>query len=254
MNPELRQALAAYLTGLADDELLLGHRNSEWCGHAPIIEEDIAFANLALDEIGHAAAWYTLAADLLEKDRERYPDELVYFREPGEYRNLQLVELPRGDWALSVLRQFLFDALERVRLARLSSSSYEPAAEAAVKMAKEEIYHYRHSLAWVRRLGSGTEESRRRMQNALNELWPYSQQAFIQSEEEQDLARQNLVPEASRLKQEWEELVLPVLEESGLSLPQSTPVVADRKEHSAHLKVLLSELQSLARSEPEARW
>ncbi|MCL4257815.1 MAG: phenylacetate-CoA oxygenase subunit PaaC [Anaerolineales bacterium] len=152
-------ALSGYLIALADDELILGHRDSEWTGHAPILEEDIAFANLALDEIGHAKLWYELAADLLGEDKTTYPDKLVYFREPAQFRNMQLVELPKGDWAFSTLRQYLFDAFEALRLEALSQSSYTPLAEIAARIRTEELYHLRHSQAWVPRLGLGTQDS-----------------------------------------------------------------------------------------------
>src|SRR5262249_24761260 len=152
MKPPLRDVLADYLLALADDELILGHRDSEWCGHAPILEEDIAFANLALDEIGHARVWYGLLGDLLSKDPETYPDELVYRRDASEFRCAQFVELPKGDWAFSMLRQYLFDSIEAMRLEALTESSYQPLADAAAKMRPEEMYHLRHTSAWVRRL------------------------------------------------------------------------------------------------------
>ena len=148
-----------YILSLADDELILGHRDSEWCGHAPILEEDIAFANLALDEIGHANLWYGLLAGILEQDPLTYPDQLVYFRRPNDYRNIQMVELPNGDWAFSMLRQYLLDAAELVRLNALAQSQFIPLAEVAAKILKEELYHHRHSSAWVRRLGLGTATS-----------------------------------------------------------------------------------------------
>src|SRR5215471_16608308 len=141
-------ALPTYLLALADDELLLGHRDSEWTGHAPILEEDIAFANLAQDEIGHAALWYGLLRNLDGSD----PDRLIFFREPGAFRNAQLVELPKGDWAFSMLRQYLFDAAESVRLPLLAVSTHRPLAEAAAKIRPEELYHLRHTQAWIQRL------------------------------------------------------------------------------------------------------
>jgi ring-1,2-phenylacetyl-CoA epoxidase subunit PaaC len=254
MNSELKSSLANYLIALGDDELLLGHRNSEWCGHAPILEEDIAFANLALDEIGHAVVWYSLAGGLADEDPDEYPDQLVYFREASQFRNLQMMELPRGDWAFSILRQFLFDALEKTRLERLARSAYPPLAEAAGKIAREEVYHYRHSLAWLVRLGQGTEESRTRMQRALDELWPYAAQAFTRLPAEEDLAAAGLVPPAADVQAGWESLVLPALRESGLVVPDSGAVSAARGEHTSHITGVLAEMQSLPRAEPGARW
>ena len=155
MKADLKEALAHKLLAMADDELVVGHRNSEWTGHAPILEEDIAFTNIALDEIGHAKIWYQLLADLVGENPETYPDKLVFHREATEYRNIQMVELPIGDWAFTIVRQYLLDAAEFVRLGELVQSQYQPMAEAAAKIRKEEIYHYRHTHAWLQRLGLG---------------------------------------------------------------------------------------------------
>ena len=167
-------ALADYLLALADDELILGHRNSEWTGHAPILEEDIAFANLAQDEIGHARLWYGLVNDLGGPE----PDRLVFFRSAAEYRNAPILELPKGDWAFSMLRQYLFDVGEAQRLPLLAGSPHRPLAEAAAKIRTEEIYHLRHTHAWIERLAQGTQESHRRVQAALDLLWPFAVQLF----------------------------------------------------------------------------
>jgi ring-1,2-phenylacetyl-CoA epoxidase subunit PaaC len=170
-----RNALADRLLALADDELILAHRNSEWAGHAPILEEDIAFANMALDEMGHAAIWYGLRGELTGEN----PTGSSSSATPGQYRNVQLVELPRGDWAFSMVRQYLFDAAESVTLPHLAASSYRPLAEAAAKIATEERYHLRHTGLWLRRLGLGTAESHARLQAALDILWPYARQLFV---------------------------------------------------------------------------
>jgi len=249
-----RRLLHSYLLALADDELILGHRDSEWCGHAPILEEDIAFANIALDEIGHASVWYALLSDLAGEDPEVHPDRLVYFRPPAEYRSAWFVELPKGDWAFSILRQYLFDALEKLRLERLAGSAYPPLAEAAAKIRLEEIYHQRHTSAWVRRLSLGTEESQRRMQAALDQLWPHTAQLFSLAPGEDALASAGYVPDPGELLQAWEAVVLPFLDECGLSVPSSPLVPAQRGEHSAHLAGLLEDLQLVARLEPQAEW
>lgn len=254
MQPELIPHLSNLLLCMADDELILGHRNSEWCGHAPILEEDIAFANLALDEIGHAGVWYALLAELAGEDVETYPDKLVFFRDPPGFRSLQMVELPPGDWAFSILRQYLFDALEMVRLKRLSRSAYRPMAEAAAKIRKEEIYHFRHSQAWIKRLGLGTQESNRRLQKALDGLWPYTLQPFTPLPGEAELAQAGLAPASGELGAAWEALVFPGLRQCELSLPDAPRLALSRQEHTPHLKVLLAEMQSLARSEPQAEW
>lgn len=248
-------ALSGYLIALADDELILGHRDSEWTGHAPILEEDIAFANLALDEIGHAKLWYELAADLLGEDKNRYPDQLVYFREPARFRNLQLVELPKGDWAFSTLRQYLFDAFEALRLEALSQSRYVPLAEIAARIRTEELYHLRHSQAWVPRLALGTEESARRTQAALDALWPYAQALAAPLPGEGDLHAAGIVPSSAELFARWSAAVEGFLTEAGLQVNLGAPTSDfSRKMHSEHFESLIQDLQSVARLDPEAMW
>lgn len=254
MNVELQQALAARLLALADDELILGHRNSEWCGHAPILEEDIAFANIALDEIGHAIVWYGLLAEVLGKSRETYPDSLVYQREASAFRSSHFVELPKGDWAFSMLRQYLFDVAEKLRLEALLKSTYPPLAEAAAKMRPEEIYHLRHTAAWVRRLGLGTEESQRRMQIALDQLWPSTLQLLALLPDETQLVEAGFWPDSTLLHQNWLSEVSHFLTESGLSMPITSLESVAREVHTEYLAPLLETLQEVARLYPEARW
>ncbi len=252
MKTTLQNALADYLLAMADDELILGHRDSEWCGYAPILEEDIAFANLALDEIGHASLWYTLLAELRREDPQTYADQLVFFRQAREYRNIQMVELPPGDWAFSMLRQYLFDAFEQVHLSALRQSRYAPVASAAAKVLTEELYHYRHTSAWVRRLALGTDDSHMRMQKALDALWPYVAQLFVPFTDEPLLLQEGYVPTRSELESQWNAKVTPFLQECALSLPQPSPTRYARDQHTPHLKVLLAEMQSVARLEPGA--
>lgn len=264
MEVDLKQALSNYLLALADDELILGHRNSEWCGHAPILEEDIAFANLALDEIGHANLWYQLLAEIDREDPQAYPDRLVFFREPSDFRNARFVELPKGDWAFSMLRQFLFDAFERVRLEALAESSYQPVAGAAEKIRKEEIYHFRHTQAWIKRLGLGTVESQMRLQKALDEIWQFLPGLLAPLPDEHLLVSQGYVPPAGEISAAWEQLVVPFLEDCGLAIPEKTrssparagasSPVSGRDRHSPHFKILVKEMQSVARGEPQAGW
>lgn len=239
-------ALVDYLLALADDELILAHRDSEWTGHAPILEEDIAFANIALDEMGHAQLWY----QRLEGLTGQTPDQFAFFRDAPEYRCVQLVELPRGDWAFSMLRQLLFDSAEAVRLPALARSAWAPLAETATKIRTEEIYHLRHTQAWVRRLGLGTDESHRRLQAALDALWPYAQQLFVPLADEAALVSGGHVPASTALRQEWDSLVLPVLHAAALDVPkEGTPITADRTQHTDHLPPLLAEMQGVARLE-----
>jgi ring-1,2-phenylacetyl-CoA epoxidase subunit PaaC len=246
--------LNEYLLSLADDELILGHRDSEWCGHAPILEEDIAFANLALDEIGHANLWYSLLSEIDGQDPIPYTDQLVYFREPKDYRNIQLVELPNGNWAFSLLRQYIFDEAELVRLKALAQSQRLSIAEVAVRILKEELYHHRHTSAWVRRLCLGTDESHNRMQEALNQVWPYAGQIFSPIEGEEELVRAGIVQDSRSLHNAWLEKVLPFLQECSLTMPGSSTQALHRREHTPHLKAMLGEMQSVAQSEIGARW
>jgi len=255
MNPDLTAALAAHLLALADDELILGHRDSEWCGHAPILEEDIAFANIALDEIGHGVVWYSLLADLVGEDRETYPNRLVYHRDPADFRCAQIVELSKGDWAFSMLRQYLFDSYEKLHLDWLVNSEYHPVAEAAAKLRPEEIYHLRHTRAWVRRLGLGTEESNQRMQAAIDELWPHALQLFGPLPGDALLVDTCFFPDPAELLEAWQAVVVPYLEDAHLRVPPDEPSgAASRTQHTAHLDLLLRGLQEIARLYPDAGW
>jgi ring-1,2-phenylacetyl-CoA epoxidase subunit PaaC len=255
MNDTQKKALAAYLVALGDDELILGHRVSEWTGHAPILEEDIAFANLALDEIGHARLWYELAADLMGVDAARFPDQQVYLRPAADFRCLQLVELPKGDWAFSMLRQYLFDAFEQHRLAGLVESTYPPLADVAARIRTEELYHLRHTRAWIPRLGRGTEESRARMQAALDELWPYAQALGAPLPGELELLEAGLSPGSNSLFDVWSAEVTGFFNEAGLQVPAAhNHVEADRAVHSEYFPALIADLQEVAQLDPEAQW
>ncbi len=251
MKTELKNAISNLLLTLADDELILAHRNSEWTGHGPILEEDIAFTNIALDEMGHAHTWYKVYAELNDVD----PDQLAFFREAADFRNVQMVELPIGDWAFSMLRQYLFDAYELIILGTLAQSQFQPIADAAAKIRTEEMYHLRHTQSWVARLGLGTAVSQQKMQVALDELWPYAQQLFTTKEDEALLRQEGvLVTETAVLVEQWHNAIQTHLTESGLTVPQTKPSPIQRHEHTAHLAALLTEMQSVARLDPQAQW
>jgi len=247
LDPALRGALIARLTAMADDELILGHRDSEWTGHAPLLEEDIALANIAQDEIGHALLWLEVRTGLDGSD----PDALAFFREAGDFRNVRLVELPRGDWAFTMLRQFLFDAFETELLERLARSSYAPLAEAAAKAAKEEIFHLRHSGLWLERLAHGTEESRRRLEAALEQLWPYLPQLWQAQAGDAALAEAGVVPEPTGLEEAARGRVLAALARVGVASPaEVAPNPGGRERHGEALVALLIDMQSVARADP----
>lgn len=251
MDKQTKQALADKLLAMADDELILGHRDSEWTGHAPILEEDIAFANMAQDEIGHAVLWYNLREALTGETA----DQMAYLRGPDAYRNTQFVALPKGDWALSMLRQYLFDTWEILSLTQLQAGTYQPIAEAAAKIRQEELYHYRHTSTWLKRLGLGTVESNRRLQHALDDLWRYAHQLFVQLPQETILVQAGIVPDPTAVYHAWQEIVYPFLEEVGLKRPSdNTPIVTHRSEHTPHLAALLTDMQAVARLDPKADW
>src|SRR5215471_19197461 len=169
--------LFPYLLRLADDRLLLGHRLSEWCGHGPILEEDIALANISLDLIGEATLLLKLAGDV--EGQGRSEDALAYFRDAIDYRNALFAELPKGDFAFTIVRQFLFSVFSLLQMETLTKSANADLAGIAAKAVKEARYHVRHSAQWVVTLGDGTEESHARAQRALDELWRYTGELFI---------------------------------------------------------------------------
>ncbi len=239
-------SLAQKILSLADDSFILGHRNSEWAGHAPILEEDIAFANLALDELGHAHLWYGLYQEVAGAE----PDRVIFFRDANEWRNTQFVELPKGDWAFSMTRQYLFDVYENVLLEKLVDSTNARVREIAEKIRAEEIYHLRHTSNWVKRLGLGTDESHARMQRAIDELWGYALQMFVPLADEQELIEANIFPDVRILRDEWQDKTVSYLLASGLTVPETlTPLASSREQHTQYLAELLNDMSSVARLE-----
>jgi len=243
------QALIAQLFAFADDEFLLGHRDSEWTGHAPLLEEDIAFSNLAQDELGHALIWYTILHEQLDQPS---PDRLAFWRKASEFRNAIFTELPRGDWAFTIVRQYLFDMYEHARNEALAHCAYVPIEEAVAKISREEVYHRLHSQGWVLRLGGATEESHRRMQAALDQLWPHALGLF---EPIVDVAEYSAM--LPQIQTSWLERVTSVLAQATLTIPaDAAPAYGGRRgQHTSHLSNLLNDLQKVAHSEsPEAIW
>jgi len=249
LDPYLKEALIRKLTALADDEVVLAQRLSEWVGHAPILEEDIAIANLAQDELGHAQLYLELRRELDGSD----PDALVFLRDPLEYRNAVLVELPKGDWAFTMVRQYLFDAYERLWLQEAARSAYPPLAEVAGRILKEERFHLKHTSLWVERLAQGTEESHRRAQEALDLLFPYARQLFRPLAEEEALVEAGVVPDLEALEGPYLEEVGGFLKAVGLKVPEGGYVPGSRQEHTEYLWSLLAEMQSVARWDREAK-
>lgn len=243
-----------YLLRIGDSSLILGQRLSEWCGHGPVLEEDIALANVALDLIGQARLLLTAAGALEAGGRDE--DNLAFLRPEGEYRNVTLVELPNGDFARTMLRNFLFAALQAPLWDALRGSTHAPLAAIAAKSAKETRYHLRHAADWTVRLGDGTDESKQRMQHALDELWPYTAEFFDDTAVDATVVQSGFGVAWSTLAPAWEKTVLQVLAEAGLKAPARTPFISHGKSgrHSEHMGHLLTELQYLQRTYPGNTW
>lgn len=252
---KIKEALFDYSLCLADDLLILGHRLSEWCGHGPILEEDIAITNIALDCIGGASALLQYAAKT--EDKGRTEDDLAFFREATEFKNLQLCELPKGDFAFTIARQFLFDCYSYFHYGELSKSSDKELSAIAMKIYKEATYHLRHSSEWVLRLGDGTHESHLRIQTAFDDLWMYTDELFSMEDDHRILLEEKIVPDLSKVKPQWFQRVAETLSNATLALPEGDTYYSrgSRKGfHTEHLGHLLSEMQILARSFPGAKW
>ncbi|MBI3004120.1 MAG: phenylacetate-CoA oxygenase subunit PaaC [Ignavibacteriales bacterium] len=210
-----REAVSEFLLALADDELVLGHRDSEWTAYAPILEEDIAFSNIAQDELGHSLVWFTMYEQLTG----RSPDEMAFDRSWQDFRCCRFVSYPKGDFAYAVVRQYLFDATEQARLKALSESSVPALRDVSQRIIREENYHVMHSQGLVERLGDATEESHRRMQAALNEAFPQALGMFETLSSEKELVKNGLFPGHDELKSTWMNQVVPVLKNATLSVP-----------------------------------
>jgi ring-1,2-phenylacetyl-CoA epoxidase subunit PaaC len=246
--------LVEYLLRLGDDRLVLGHRLSEWCGHAPIVEEDIALANVALDCIGQASAWLGLAGELEGAGRDA--DALAFFRGPTEFKSCLLVEQPNGDFACTIARQALFDAAGANVLEQLSRSRDARIASIAAKAAVEVHYHVRHARDWWLRLGDGTEESHGRLQSAVDELWPFVAELWTPDELDASLAATGVGANLELTRLAFERETRELFARTGLREPETpSPVSGGRRgKHGEHLDHLLSEMQSVARAHPGARW
>ena len=246
--------LFEFLLRMGDDRLVLGHRLSEWCGHGPILEEDIALSNIALDLIGQASAILHLAGGTEGKGRDE--DALAYLREAVDFRNALLVELPKGDFAVTIVRQFLFDAWSVLHLDALSRCAHPTVAALAAKSLKEDKYHLRHSSEWVVKLGDGTEESRTRAQQALNDLWRFTGELFTTDAVDAAVGASGILVDTVAIQERWAGVVRDVLERATLTQPTGTAMASGgrRGRHTEHLGHLLAEMQIVARSHPGAKW
>jgi ring-1,2-phenylacetyl-CoA epoxidase subunit PaaC len=251
-TPDTRTALAGLLLAMADDEFVLGFWDSEWTGIAPLLEEDVAFASLAQDEIGHAQALYQLLADLEGGD----PDAIAFGRRPEEYRHARLLDHPRTDWAFSVARRFLYDTADAARLDALVASAYTPLAEVVAKMRREETYHLRHMLAWLDRLATGGDQPRARLVAALEGLWPDALCVLDGVERDDLLVEAGVLAEPlAAVRRRWLAGLTPELARLGLpGPPPAAPAGCRGPERSDDFRWLWEQFTMVRRSDPEALW
>lgn len=252
----LKQPLTQWLFALADDKLMLGHRNSDWTGLGPILEEDIAFSHLAQDEIAHAQAIYQFISELTGTSA----DALAFGRAPEEYRCASIVELPdEFNWSTAMVRKFFCDHFDRLRLHALAASSHKPLADLFKRIAAEEELHVEHVNRWMLRLGRGTEESNARMQRALDTLLPHAVMMFEPIEGEEQLVQAGVIARpAPDLFNDWQAAVVPVAQQSNLRLVFHPPYLPKRGGrhgvHTPHFKDILDEMCEVYRIEPGAAW
>jgi ring-1,2-phenylacetyl-CoA epoxidase subunit PaaC len=250
----MKQTLIDYTLHLADNSLILGQRNAEWCGHGPVLEQDIAITNISLDLIGQARNFYQYAATLIGNDATE--DTLAYLRKAEEFKNCLLVELPKGDWAQTILRQFFFSQYQQLLFQQLQNSKDDQLAAIAEKSLKEVTYHLRWSSEWVIRLGDGTAESHSRMLKATDELWKYTGEIFEVASYELRAASDGAGVDVTKLKTEWMAKVKEVFSEGTLTVPEIDPIQLGGKEgrHTEHLSHILTELQFMQRAYPGCEW
>ena len=243
-----------FLLRIGDDSLILGQRLAELCGHGPILEEDIALTNISLDLIGQAISLYDLAANLEGKGRNH--DQLAYMRYELEYKNVLLVEQPNGDFAMTMLRQFFFDAFRLPLYEALMQSPVEQLAAIAAKSVKETRYHLKHSSEWVIRMGDGTDESHKRAQDAIDHLWRYTHELFYVDAIDHALLADGKIPNMETIQAKWMTTVTSILQEATLEIPKNNWKFEGGREgrHSEHMGYLLADLQYMQRAYPNMEW
>lgn len=246
--------LVLYTLRRADDALILGHRLSEWCGHAPMLEEDMALSNIALDLLGLARELYSYTAQVEGHDNDE--DKLAYLRDVRQYRNLLLVEQPNGDFARTMVRQLFYSAFADPYWRAMMKSSDATLAAVAAKSEKESAYHLRHSSEWIIRLGDGTAESHARAQSAIDDLWAFTGEMFAVDESERGLIETGVAIDPDGLRSQWLKTVSGVIAEATLAVPTSDWMQLGGRggRHSEHLGHLLSELQHMQRTFPGLTW
>jgi len=256
-----------YTLHLADNALILGHRNSEWCGHGPVLEQDIAITNISLDLIGQARNFYQYAAELTNEAKASSPqgeevggevteDTLAYLRDARDFKNCLLVEQPNGDWAVTILRQFLFSVYQYLLYQRLQTSNDAQLAAIAEKALKEVTYHIRWSSEWMIRLGDGTEESHKKILKAIDDLWMFTGELFKPALYETEVVEDGFGVDVANLKDGWMQKVKNVFGEATLPVPENVWMQSGGKEgmHTEHLGYILADMQFLQRAYPDCEW
>jgi ring-1,2-phenylacetyl-CoA epoxidase subunit PaaC len=249
-----QEALFQYTLRIADSNLILGQRLSEWTGHGPFLEEDLALTNIALDITGAAKSLYEYASSIENKGRSA--DDLAYFRNDRQFFNNQITELPNGDYAMTIMRQVIVDCFDFYYYTELAKSKDETLAGIAQKSIKEVTYHLRHSSSWVERFGDGTEESHSRVQKALNELWQYTGELFEMNEVDAVLIKEGIAVDLNIVKGKWEKHMSELLLKSTLVKPENVFMQTGSRKgiHTEHLAFILAEMQALPRMYPDAKW
>jgi ring-1,2-phenylacetyl-CoA epoxidase subunit PaaC len=243
-----------YLLRIADTALILAQRTAEWTGHAPVLEEDIALANIGLDLLGQARGLLTRAGELEGAGHDE--DQLAFLRKESDYRNVTLVELPRGDFAVTVVRNTIMSTFFKLLWGKLMASADEEVAAIAGKAIKEARYHQQHSADWLVRLAQGTDESLQRVTKALNDVWPYTAELFADDAIDEAASNAGLGPRWSELKDAWLAEMGALLDDAGLPMPATTPFLSTGKRgvHSEHMGFILTEMQYLQRAYPGGVW
>lgn len=251
---EGNEPLTNYILHLADNVLILGHRLSEWCGHGPVLEQDIAITNISLDLVGQARMYYQYAANL--KGEGFTEDTWAYLRDAWDYRNVLLVEQPNGDWGQTIVRQFFFDAWHYFFLDGMRNSQDEQLRAIAEKSLKEVTYHLRYSSEWMIRLGDGTEESHARMQRAVDLLWPFTGELLNPNSLDREMTEAGIAPDLEKIDAAWQSKVTDILQQATLEQPAVEWMQSGGKEgrHSEHLGFILADLQFMQRTYPGMEW
>ena len=250
----MNSSIIDYTLHLADNTLILAQRNVEWCGHGPILEQDIAITNISLDLLGQSRNFYQHAATLIGGDTDE--DKLAYLRKERAFKNCLLVEQPNGDWAQTILRQFFFSTYQYLLYTKMQYSKDEQLAAIAIKALKEVTYHLRWSSEWVIRLGDGTVESHNRMVDAINELWQYTGELFINADYELAIYKDGISVDCTTIKEAWAKKINDIFTEATLAIPEKSFMQTGGKTgiHSEHMGFILADLQYLQRAYPNSEW